>query len=142
MIENIVNFIFYNFVTFRKPASCFGTSTCVWMRMSIPCGLVARIWRSHRHGPGSIPGMGNILERRLVTFFGGRHNYSKFFSNLIKFGEKVFKISIMYHIGVNGMKSFWEPTARWWFSGRILACHAWDRGSIPRQRNVTFKLIR
>ena len=23
---------------------------------------------------------------------------------------------------------------RWWFSGRILACHAGDRGSIPRQR--------
>ena len=23
---------------------------------------------------------------------------------------------------------------RWWFSGRILACHAADRGSIPRQR--------
>ena len=110
--------------------------------MSISCGLVTRIWRSHRHVPRSIPGMGNILERRLVTFFGGRHNYSKFFSNLIKFGEKVFKISIMYHIGVNGMKSFWEPTARWWFSGRILACHAGDRGSIPRQRNVAFKLIR
>ena len=23
---------------------------------------------------------------------------------------------------------------RWWFSGRILACHAGDRGSIPSQR--------
>ena len=23
----------------------------------------------------------------------------------------------------------------WWFSGRILACHAGDRGSIPRQCN-------
>ena len=26
--------------------------------MLMPCGLVVRIWRSHRHGPGSIPGMG------------------------------------------------------------------------------------
>ena len=24
----------------------------------LPCGLVARIWRSHRYGPGSTPGMG------------------------------------------------------------------------------------
>ena len=110
--------------------------------MSIPYGLVARIWRSHRNDPCSIPGMGNILERRLVTFVLGRHNNLKFFSNIIKFGEKVFKISIMCHNGVNGMKSCWEHTARWWFSGRILACHAGDRGSIPRRRNVAFKLIR
>ena len=27
---------------------------------------------------------------------------------------------------------------RWWFSGRILACHAGDRGSIPRQRKTMF----
>ena len=26
----------------------------------------------------------------------------------------------------------------WWFSGRILACHAGDRGSIPRQCNLCF----
>ena len=26
--------------------------------------------------------------------------------------------------------------SRWWFSGRILACHAGDRGSIPRLKNL------
>ncbi len=25
---------------------------------AFPGGLVVRIWRSHRHGPGSIPGQG------------------------------------------------------------------------------------
>jgi hypothetical protein len=29
---------------------------------------------------------------------------------------------------------------RWWFSGIITACHAVDRGSIPRQRNFLFFL--
>ena len=33
----------------------------------IPCGLVVRIWRSHRHGPGSIPGMGIFLKRNFST---------------------------------------------------------------------------
>ena len=28
--------------------------------------------------------------------------------------------------------------SRWWFSGRILACHAGDRGSILRQRRVFY----
>ncbi len=27
-------------------------------RQAFPGGLVVRIWRSHRHGPGSIPGQG------------------------------------------------------------------------------------
>ena len=27
--------------------------------LPLPDGLVVRIWRSHRHGPGSIPGQGN-----------------------------------------------------------------------------------
>ena len=27
----------------------------------IPGGLVVRIWRSHRHGPGSIPGLGRYF---------------------------------------------------------------------------------
>ena len=35
-----------------------------------------------------------------------------------------------------GIKELW----RWWFSGRILACHAGDRGSIPRQRRTFLKL--
>ena len=31
---------------------------------------------------------------------------------------------------------------RWWFSGRILAFHAGDRGSIPRQRKRNeFRII-
>ena len=32
---------------------------------------------------------------------------------------------------------------RWWSSGRILACHAGDRGSIPRQRRTSlqFRLL-
>ena len=29
-------------------------------------------------------------------------------------------------------------TKHWWFSGRILACHAGGPGSIPGQCNVTF----
>ena len=32
-----------------------------------PCGLVARIWRFHRHGPSSIPGMGNIVFQTLFS---------------------------------------------------------------------------
>ena len=36
------------------------------MLEKVPCGLVVRIWRFHRHGPGSIPGMGNS---RLCPFY-------------------------------------------------------------------------
>ena len=42
---------------------------------------------------------------------------------------------LIFFFGVNGC----SPTSlnylfsHWWFSGRILACHAGDRGSIPRQ---------
>ena len=111
------------------------------MTTSFPCGLVARIWRSHRHGPGSIPGMGNILERRLVKFVLVWYNNWKFFVNIIKFDEKGIKRSINSHNRVNRMKSLWEAVRRWWFSGRILACHAGDRGSIPRQRKLTSELF-
>ena len=34
----------------------------------IPCGLVVRIWRFHRHGPGSIPGMGIFLSTFKILF--------------------------------------------------------------------------
>ena len=111
------------------------------MTTSFPCGLVARIWRSHRHGPGSIPGMGNILERRLVKFVLVWYNNWKFFVNIIKFDEKGIKRSINSHNRVNRMKSLWEAVRRWLFSGRILACHAGDRVSIPRQRKLTSELF-
>ena len=39
------------------------------VRLTVPCGLVVRIWRSHRHGPGSIPGMGNLLLFGAISFF-------------------------------------------------------------------------
>ena len=31
----------------------------------VPCGLVVRMWRSHRHGPGSIPGMGTSVNTKV-----------------------------------------------------------------------------
>ena len=111
------------------------------MTTSFPCGLVARIWRSHRHGPGSIPGMGNILERRLVKFVLVWYNNWKFFVNIIKFDEKGIKRSINSHNRVNRMKSLWETVRRWLFSGRILAYLAGDRVSIPRQRKLTSELF-
>ena len=111
------------------------------MTTSFPCGLVARIWRSHRHGPCSIPGMGNILERRLVKFVLVWYNNWKFFVNIIKFDEKCIKRSINSHNRVNRMKSLWETVRRWLFSGRILACLAGDRVSIPRQRKLTSELF-
>ena len=111
------------------------------MTTSFPCGLVARIWRSHRHGPGSIPGMGNILERRLVKFVLVWYNNWKFFVNIIKFDEKGIKRSINSHNRVNRMKSLWETVRRWLFSGWILAYLAGDRVSIPRQRKLTSELF-
>ena len=36
------------------------------MLEKVPCGPVVSIWRFHRHGPGSIPGMGNP---RLCPFY-------------------------------------------------------------------------
>ena len=107
------------------------------MTTSFPCGLVVRIWRSHRHGPGSIPGMGNILERRLVKFVLVWYNNWKFFVNIIKFDEKGIKRSINSDNRVNRMKSLREAVRRWLFSGRILACLAGVRGfdSPPAQIN-------
>ena len=111
------------------------------MTTSFPCGLVARIWRSHRHGPGSIPGMGNILERRLVKFVLVWYNNWKFFVNIIKFDEKGIKRSINSHNRVNRMKSLWEAVRRWLFSGRILACHAGDRGFDSPSTQINKRII-
>ena len=38
------------------------------MCLHIPCGLVVRIWRFHRHGPGSIPGMGIFISTFKILF--------------------------------------------------------------------------
>ena len=38
--------------------------------MTLPCGLVVRISGFHSGGPGSIPGMGNVL--RVSIMYEGR----------------------------------------------------------------------
>ena len=43
--------------------------TLMW-RSTFPCGLVVRIWRSHRHGPDSIPGMGTLFVDPSCNFSG------------------------------------------------------------------------
>ena len=39
------------------------------VRLTVQCGLVVRIWRSHSHGPGSIAGMGNLPLFGAISFF-------------------------------------------------------------------------
>ena len=50
-------------------------------RLFVPCGLEVRIWRSHRHGPGSIPGMGNLPLFGSISFFIKKQE--KWFTQLI-----------------------------------------------------------
>ena len=50
-----------NIAYFIQPISLQLCSTSEQRPCKFPCGLVARIWRFHRHGPGSIPGMGTCL---------------------------------------------------------------------------------
>ena len=48
----------------------------------------------------------------------------------------VFKMNAIFYIWLC-RANCWRYK-HWWFSGRILACHAGDRGSIPRQCNSLF----
>ena len=38
-------------------------------------------------------------------------------------------------------KEKWSIFKHWWFSGRILACLAGDRGSIPRQWQLSTDIV-
>ena len=40
---------------------------------------------------------------------------------------------IFFRVSGCSPTSLYYLLSQWWFSGRILACHAGDRGSIPRQ---------
>ena len=146
---------------------------------------MVRIWRFHRHGPGSIPGMGTFF----VDSSGNFGNYSKlsliasmpeknilkayflrtvqivqikrnfyFFLSLTTLTIFILIKWIYWKRNINicesekfwfefveflswnlefiytMMENNWTYSRRWWFSGRILACHARDRGSIPWQR--------
>ena len=53
----------YSFYIPPEDDSEFLLKKIVGNKHLLPCGLVVRIWRFHRHGPGSIPGMGNCLEK-------------------------------------------------------------------------------
>ena len=64
------------------------------VRLTVPCCLAVRFWGSHRHGPGSIPGMGKIP--LCAAFFSSSNNKRKTISlvymssNFVKYRAKVF----------------------------------------------------
>merc|ERR1712121_407087 len=80
----------------------------------LPRGLVVRIWRSHRRGRGSIPRMGTAF---FFSFL--------FIEQLPRCTNQIFLCAIQVN-----------------FLGSIVvcisACHAEDRGSIPRRGDVFF----
>ena len=123
---------------------------------------MVRIWRFHRHGLCPILDMGTLFLDQRARFQNSSYSTDlKEFILFLKFNMTIFIrnkwIYLKRNIDICAPEKFWfgfvelffvnlkfiytmmennwNYSRRWWFSGRILACHAGDQGSIPRQRN-------